>query len=413
VDQPLNSTESGVKQAAGTSDTGCAASVAAGVAAQPAHNIALQGLTHPYDDTFWTQRAPGANAARIDVPVFGCVSWQDDEVSSRAITTLGALDASRTWLVATNGYHGMCELSTPRITGELVAFLSHFVQGADNGFEHTPHVQIWHDTTTDAAGNHVPSWVTSFASYASMPVRPLTLYFQSDGRLSQTPPVAGAKPDSYAYPGPSLGTEDGDVAGQHNVLWKTEEPPGASLSYTTAPLTRDTELFGSGSANLWVSSTAPDTDLQITLTEVRPDGQEVYVAGGWLRASHRALDPARSTALAPYQTDQQADARPLVPGRPTSMRVQLWPFDYVFRKGSSIRLWVDAPTGLTGGWLLSFLPTPAVDTVYADARHPSAIVLGHLAGGHAETPLPACDTLLNQPCRRNVVPVPPGTTTIR
>ena len=135
------------------------------------------------------------------------------------------------------------------------------------------------------------------------------------------------------------------VAGQHNLLWKAPEPPGASVAYTTPPLTRDAEFFGSGSANIWLSSTAADTDLQITLTEVRPDGQEVYIARGWLRASHRALDPARSTALAPFHTDQQADARALVPGRPTRMRVQLWPFDYVFRKGSSIRLWIDAPSG--------------------------------------------------------------------
>ncbi|MGZ4232062.1 MAG: CocE/NonD family hydrolase [Solirubrobacteraceae bacterium] len=165
----------------------------------------------------------------------------------------------------------------------------------------------------------------------------------SSGQLSLAPPQGAAPSDSYAYPGPALGTEDGIVFGQHNLLWKGQEPPGASLAYTTPPLSSDTEFFGSGSANLWLSSTAPDTDLQITLAEVRPDGQEVYVARGWLRASHRALDQRRSTALAPYQTDQQADAHPLVPGSPTYMRVQLWPFDYVFRKGSSIRVRIDAP----------------------------------------------------------------------
>jgi hypothetical protein len=222
------------------------------------------------------------------------------------------------------------------------------------------------------------------------------------------------------------------VFGQHNLLWKAEEPPGASVAYTTPPLARDAEFFGSGSANIWLSSTAlpaaagtgagfpvglsgvgADTDLQITLTEVRPDGQEVYVARGWLRASHRSLDPQHSTALAPYQTDQQKAVRPLVPGRSTYMRIQLWPFDYVFRKGSSIRLWIDAPTGETGGWSFDFIKTPAINTIYADGGHPSAIVLGHLAGGHAGAPLPTCDTLLNEPCRRNQVPVPSGTMTIR
>jgi hypothetical protein len=214
------------------------------------------------------------------------------------------------------------------------------------------------------------------------------------------------------YPGPALGTEDGVVIGQHNLLWKAPDLPAASVAYTTPALTRDTEFFGSGSANIWLSSTAPDTDLQITLTEVRPDGKEVYVGRGWLRASQRALSRSRSTRLAPYQTDRQADVRALVPGRATRMRVQLWPFDYVFRKGSRIRLWIDAPTGLTGGWSLNFLNIPAVNSVYADARHPSAIVLGHLPG-KAKAPLPACDTLLNQPCRPNPIPLPAGSLTIQ
>ena len=95
------------------------------------------------------------------------------------------------------------------------------------------------------------------------------------------------------------------------------------------------------------------------------------------------------------------------------MRVQLSPFDYVFRKGSSLRLWINAPVGETGGWSLDFIKNPATNSVYADARHPSALVLGHLAGGRAGAPLPACDTLLNQPCRSNAAAVPPGTMTIR
>jgi uncharacterized protein len=413
VDQPNNSYRSGVEQAVGTGNRGCAQAQLTHLAAEPSQNVALEGLQHPFDDAFWHAHEPGANADKIDVPAFGCLSWQDDEVSSRGSSYLSELDPARTWVVATNGYHGMCELDSPQITDELVAFFNRFVKGDSNGFEHTPHVQIWHDTSTDSAGDNVPSWITGFNSYSSIPIRPLALYFRSAGELSLEPPKGDGQPDRYTYPGPALGNEDGVVAGQHNLLWKAEEPPGASVAYTTPPLNRDSEFFGSGSANIWLSSTAPDTDLQITLTEVRPDGQEVYVGRGWLRASHRALDPARSTALAPYQTDQQADARPLVPGRPTHMRVQLWPFDYVFRKGSSIRLWIDAPTGPTGGWSLDFIKTPAINSIYADAQHPSAITLGYLAGGLAEAPLPTCDTLLNQPCRGNLAAVPSGNMTIR
>lgn len=431
-DQPSASYSSGIEQALKSGDSGCAQAQVTHLASEPTHNIFLQGMQHLWDDAYWQAREPGANASKIDIPVFGCLTWQDDEVSSRGSSYLSELDASRTWVVASNGYHAMCEISAPRITHELVAFFDRFVKGQANGFEHTPHIQVWHDATANSAGDDVPSWLTTFKSYSSIPLRPLALYFRPDGALALTPPKGEEPPDRYAYPGPAPGTEDGVVFGQHNLLWKGEEPPGASVAYTTPPLSRDTELFGSGSANIWLSSTAlptavgigagfpigvtgvgDDTDLQITLTEVRPDGKEVYVARGWLRASHRALDSARSTALAPYPSDQQADARPLVPGRPTYMRIQLWPFDYVFRKGSSIRLWVDAPTGETGGWSFDFIKTPAINSIYADAKHPSAILLGYLPGGRAEAPPPACDTLLNQPCRPNQAPVPSGTMTIR
>lgn len=414
ADQPQNSYRSAITHAAGAGDAGCLEAQPTHLAAEPTQNIGLQGLQHPFDDAFWQAREPGANADKIDIPTFGCLSWQDDETSSRGSAYLADLDPARTWVLATNGYHGMCELDSPGITNELVDFFDRFVKGEPNGFEqHTPHIQLWHETAADGAGDNVPSWVTSFSSYKSIPVRPLSLYFGPGGGLSLTKPSGEDRPDSYAYPGPVLGSEDGVVAGQHNLLWKTEDTPGASLSYTTPPLTRDAEFFGSGSANVWLSTTAPDTDLQLTLTEVRPDGQEVYVARGWLRASHRALDPGRSTALAPFHTDQQADAEPMVPGRPTYMRAQLWPFDYVFRKGSSVRVWIDAPTGMTGGWAFDYVKTPAINSIYADAGHPSALVLGHLRGGRADGPLPACDTLLNQPCRRNLTPAPAGAMTIR
>ena len=408
IDQPLNAYSSGLQQAAGAGDAGCAQALALDLADEPMHNIGLTALEHPYDDDFWQTRAPGANAAGIDVPTFSCLTWQDDEVSSRSFAYLGELDPARTWVVASNGYHGMCEIAAPQITDELVGFFDRFVKGENNGFESTPHVQIWHDAFTNGAGQDGPAWITSYASYAAIRPQPLALYLQADGTLSLDPPTGTEPANSYAYPGPDLGNENGDVFGQHNLLWKAGEPAGASVAYTTPPLAHAAEFIGSGSADLWLSSTAPDTDLQITLTEVRPDGQEVYVARGWLRASHLRLDDARSTALAPYHTDQQADTVSLQPGTPTYLRVQLWPFDYVFRAGSSLRLWIDAPTGETGGWSLQFTPTPAMNGIYSDAAHPSALVLGRASGGDPAPPLPPCDTLLNQPCRTNAVAVPPG-----
>ena len=50
-------------------------------------------------------------------------------------------------------------------------------------------------------------------------------------------------------------------------------------------------------STFWITSTTPDTDIEVTITEVRPDGNEVYVQSGWLRASHRALGDRAVVAI--------------------------------------------------------------------------------------------------------------------
>src|SRR5207253_10181489 len=125
--------------------------------------------------------------------------------------------------------------------------------------------------------------------------------------------------------------------------WPLRPSPGTALACPSPPLTKDMTTVGSASLDHWLASTAVDTDLQVTLSEVRPDGQEEYVQTGWLRASHRKLDPAQSTPTRPYQTHQEGDQALLVPGQPVSLRVEVFPFGHVFRAGSRIRVWIEGP----------------------------------------------------------------------
>ncbi|MFP5219293.1 MAG: CocE/NonD family hydrolase C-terminal non-catalytic domain-containing protein [Actinomycetes bacterium] len=162
------------------------------------------------------------------------------------------------------------------------------------------------------------------------------------------------------------------------------------------------------SADLWLSSTATDTDLQVTVTEVRPDGQELYVQRGWLRASHRTLDEERSTPTRPFHTHAVADVTPLAAGVPTPVRVEVWPVNHVFRAGSALRMYVEAPVSVTGFRQLLLNPTPAVNTVHVGPETPSRLVLSVRPGATAPTPLPACDSVVNQPCRPNPSPAPSG-----
>jgi uncharacterized protein len=369
----------------------------------PAAAQALDTQQHPYDDAYWATQ-PAAFLDRARIPVLGCVNWQDSTIYSRAGDAFREqLNPATTWLVGGNGAHADCPVSRAR----LQRFFDRYLKQQANGWEATPRLLLIHEQTgessvREALNDQAGAWQTAFADWSALDaaIKPLTLYLRAGGMLDTAAPTNPEPADSYAYPTPTANTP-ADWMGLNS--WGRTRPPSGVVRYTTPALAQDLEFLGSGSANLWLSSTAPDTDVQITLMEVRPDGQETYVQNGWLRLSHRKLDERRSTALRPYHTHKEADAENLPAGESVLARIELLPFNHVFRAGSAIRLEIDAP----GGWF-QILPTPAINSVHHEPGMASALVLGWLPGRTAAAPLPPCGTLLNQPCRPSSAPVPVG-----
>jgi len=286
----------------------------------------------------------------------------------------------------------------------MVKFLEHYVAGVNNGWQQTPHVTILHDVSGGTTSPPSPAWTSTYNSWSGL-IKPVTLYFQPDSALATSPPAATAGRSSFSGPQPS-----------QSGRWASAPAPGSSVSYTTPPLARTVDLFGPGSVNLWLSSTAPDTAIEVIISEVRPDGMQQYVQAGWLDVAQRKLAPAgggprQSSPLRPYQTHLLAGRQPLAPGRPVYARVELFPFEHVFRTGSSIRITVDSAMGRvqsTGLWGLAGRAAPFTDTVYAGPSRRSQVVLGLIPGATAKAPLPACGTIAGEPCRRNTSPVPAG-----
>src|SRR5260370_40254751 len=85
---------------------------------------------------------------------------------------------------------------------------------------------------------------------------------------------------------------------------------GVGSALETPPLPHDVEVTGPLAARFWVSSSTEDMDLFLTLRNIDADGNEVLetgqqgtpvpVAKGWLRVSHRELDPERTLPYRPY-----------------------------------------------------------------------------------------------------------------
>src|SRR5205085_3588575 len=89
----------------------------------------------------------------------------------------------------------------------------------------------------------------------------------------------------------------GDTAAGSGGLWTATppyhwlpNPPGTAVSYLTSPLSANTTVIGAGALHLWVRSSTRNVDLQATISEVRADGKETFVQGGWLRGNERKLD---------------------------------------------------------------------------------------------------------------------------
>jgi len=285
-------------------------------------------------------------------------------------------------------------------------------------YEAEPPVRVLFDNGAGAQpGAPVPGFERSFASWPVPGLTPTAFYTGAHGTLTETKPTGpdGANVvDRYHYDPKSVPRTDHPTnlddffRARPSYDWKPL-PNGDAVAWVTPPLTSDVVALGPASADLWLESTAPDTDLEVTITEVRPDGKETYVQSGWLRASRRKLDPRTSTDLEPRPTFTRADAAPLPAGRFSLVRVELFPFGHVFRAGSRIRLAVQAPGGNRPRWEFQSLGARGrvINGVARSALHPSRVVLPVVPNVPVATPLPACGALRGQPCRDYEVPKSP------
>ena len=225
------------------------------------------------------------------------------------------------------------------------------------------------------SGAPLPRFVRTFPSWPIPSVEPTAWYLGSTGRLrarpSSTRPGAATvrsyRADPSALPQTTYSGSSAGIWQAHPDYDWRQIPAGTGLGWLSAPLRRDVVAIGTGSVDLWVRAAAPDTDLEVTLSEVRPSGREVYVQSGWLRASHRALDRARSTAVSPVHTDLESDAAALPADRYTKVRIELFPFAQAFREGSRLRLTVDAPGGARPLWAFDTIADGEQVFVAADA----------------------------------------------
>ncbi|MFZ9084808.1 MAG: CocE/NonD family hydrolase, partial [Ilumatobacteraceae bacterium] len=267
-----------------------------------------------------------------------------------------------------------------------------------------PYVVLFEQGAADGLDPASPAarWSASFDSWPVASATAIRYLLGDGGRLGEELAATG----ETSYVADPTAVPETFYEGSGSGIWRADvqydwvrNPEGTAAVFTSDPFTDDAVILGPGSADLWITSSAEDTDLEVTLSEIRPDGSEVYIQSGWLRASHRVLDDSKSTELQPVHTHIAADAAELAPGEITAVRVDIFPVAHPIRSGSRLRVTIDAPGGNRGVWKFRTLSAGESVSIVHDAEHPSAIVLPIVRDLPVPPGVPACGALRGQPCR--------------
>ena len=278
-------------------------------------NVAEEIAEHPLFDDFWAGWEP--NLAAISMPAYVIASWPDHGLHTRG-TLLGfsQLGSESKWLEIHGRkkweyYYSRESLERQR------RFFDYYLKGAENGWEDVPTVRYERrNAFYDGEIRYADDWPIPGAEHRE-------LFLTPDGGLDEK------RPD------------------ESGVLRYTATDEAQQLAFRH-DFESDTEITGSARLTLWVEADgADDMDLFVGLSKLDRDGNEVHMAGyndtenghvasGWLRVSHRAVDPERSTPVRPYLRHNRL--MKLEPGERVRVDVEILPSSTMFRAGESLVL---------------------------------------------------------------------------
>jgi predicted acyl esterase len=267
------------------------------------------------DDAFYKSMAP--DWSKVSVPLLSCANWGGQGIHPRGNYEGFTESASREKWLECHGLEHWTNFYTDYGYDLQRRFFDHFLRGEDNGWGREP---------------------------------PLLLQIRRPGEIFEPRhehewPLARTEWTRFYLDAPTSGltrhpsTESGLV---------TYPGLGDGVMFTTPPLEHETEITGPLSARLFVSSATEDVDLFLIVRVFDPDGLEVTfqgtidphtpIAQGWLRGSHRKLDPDLTLEYRPYHTHDER--QPLMPGECYELDDEIWPTCIVVPVGYRIALTV-------------------------------------------------------------------------
>lgn len=356
-------------------------------------------VTHEPDAPWWDQFAFFDESSRPNVPALFVNSWYDVSVNETLDMFNAFKNQSTTERARRNQFviispTGHCQsesTQTPFMVGErdvgdirhdywsiYLRWFDHWLRDGQGDFE-MPHLQYYlMGANRWKSADSWPLPETRFVPY----------YFSSEGKANSSngdgtlsTAMASGPADHYRYdpadPTPSPESiryrADGSAADQREVDLRPDR-----LVFQTEPLCSGMEVTGPLRAVLYVSSSAPDTDFVVMLSDVYPDGRVYNLQKGIARARYREAYIAQARYLEDYRHPSL-----LTPGKIYRIEVNMEATGNWFGPGHRIRVQVAsscfphyARNLNTGGNNATESATAiAENTLYHDRNYPSHIIL--------------------------------------
>jgi hypothetical protein len=278
-------------------------------------------------------------------------------------------------------FTGPAHLERPYHThhDEIIRWYDHWLKGVDTGVMDEPPVRYWLMGANQwRTGDDWPLPETQWTKY----------FLSSWGRLATQTPVHPSQSNAVAT--------DPDVFSQM-PLKQTKKIE--KLRYMTEPLGEDVTIAGPISLTLHAAIDQEDTNWIVVLKDVGPDvsvqtaregerepaeSPERELTRGWLKASYRALDPARSKPWEPFHKLTRASITPVTPGEIVEYQIQILATANMFKAGHRICLEItsmDVPTGTGAMTGVEYIPYHVCSSrtvthrIHRDGIYPSHLLL--------------------------------------
>lgn len=311
-------------------------------------------MRNDLDSDYWRQIS--ARWPQIKVPLYSVGNWGGFSMHLRGNTEGYMLAASKhkKLRIHTGTHFHPFHAEEARL--DQLRWFDHWLKGIDTGIMDEPPVKLEIRTggSTERyafrAENEWPLARTQWTKlYLKIDREPTGSETGVEGELTMTPPKAAGQ---LTYP--ATGITKAGVASGSSLATTHGNTGRTGVSFETPPMEKDTEITGPMAMKLWVSSTSEDMDIFVSLRNIGPDGKDVCEVGqhgqpvpcvtkGWLRASHRKLDPEQSLPYRPFHAHNERLW--LTPGEIVECDIEVWPTSMVFKKGHKLRVDVQPRDG--------------------------------------------------------------------